>query len=793
MGRHIGLTAWRFGATMVAVVLSVLCIVWVESAAAAAGPVEVRIGAGTFHSAILGGDGRLWTFGDNRYGQLGVATNSGNAEAANPTPVVAMTDVVDISVGAGTTMAIKADRTLWAFGSNASGELGIATNFGTQTPNPTPTQIMSGVRSASTGGAHSLVVKTDGTLWSFGRNFSGELGRTLTGGASHDATPVQIMSGVASAEAGGGFSLVLKTDGTLWGFGANVYGELGTGTTATIVPPTQLMTGVKAIAAGDSFSLALKTDGTLWAAGLNAHAQLGLPPNGVPNPVRTQVMTGVARISAGDIHSMVVKTDGSVWTFGSNSAGEHGTTPNNTTVPPSKGPAQIMAGTAVAGGGLHSLVLQGDSTVWSFGLNDHGQLGRSTNLGTQEPNPTPNKVFSAATSLPTGNAALTAMAPARLVETRRGPDYLTIDGQFQGGGRRPAGSTLIFTVAGRGGVPANAQSAMLNLTAVNPSGPGYLTVWHCDIGPLSRPTSNLNYLAGQVVPNAALAWIASAGRVCITTSTETDLVIDVNGFVPAGVPRLSVEPFRLLDTRIGPEYRTTDGQFWGIGRRPAGSTLQLTAAGRGPAPGTALAVFLNVTAVAPSAEGYLTVYPCSAARTLASNVNYRTGAVVANAVLSGAGPDGKVCIYTSAETDLVVDINGFVPAEQPVVTVPPARLLETRIGPTELTVDGQFQGLGRRAGGSTIELAATGRGGVPEGVHAVVLNVTAVGPTGPGFLTVFPCGTSRPLASNLNYVPGDVVPNLVLAQIGTAGKVCIYTQAPVDLVVDVDGYVPFNS
>jgi hypothetical protein len=121
--------------------------------------------------------------------------------------------------------------------------------------------------------------------------------------------------------------------------------------------------------------------------------------------------------------------------------------------------------------------------------------------------------------------------------------------------------------------------------------------------------------------------------------------------------------------------------------------------------------------------------------------------------------------------------------------VGPARLVETRSGAGETTIDRQLEGIGERPAGSTLEVPVLGRGGVPSvSVGAVFLNVTAVFPAASGYLTVYPCGTTRPLASNVNYTAGQVVPNAVLAKVGAGGKVCIYTLAPTHLVVDVNGY-----
>src|SRR3990170_539355 len=127
-----------------------------------------------------------------------------------------------------------------------------------------------------------------------------------------------------------------------------------------------------------------------------------------------------------------------------------------------------------------------------------------------------------------------------------------------------------------------------------------------------------------------------------------------------------------------------------------------------------------------------------------------------------------------------------VPAVVPVV---PGRILETRQGPNDTTVDGQHQGGGPVAGGSEVALQVEGRHGV-VGAAAVMLNVTAVGPDAPGYLTVYPCGSERPLSSSVNYTAGQVVPNAVLAKLGDGGKVCIWTKATTHVLADVTGFVP---
>ena len=381
------------------------------------------------------------------------------------------------------------------------------------------------------------------------------------------------------------------------------------------------------------------------------------------------------------------------------------------------------------------------------------------------------------------------IVPARLLETRVGPEYTTVDGLMEGIGRLKAGSVTELPVLGRGGIEDDAPAVILNVTAVFPSGPGFLTVFPCGE---KRPTaSNVNFSSpGDVVPNAVLAKVGADGTVCIYTLVDTDLIVDANGFAPVGGELDPVSPARLLETRQGTGLTTVDTSMQGIGRVAADSITELPVTNRGGVDANALAVMLNVTAVLPDGPGFLTVFPCGQKMPTASNVNYFPGDVVPNAVLAKVGDGGKVCVYSLAATDLVVDVNGFVPEGAELGTVVPARLLETRQDDGLTTADGEMLGVGRVAGDSVIELPVTGRGGVPDDATAVFLNVTAVFPSGPGFVTVYPCGAPVPTASNLNYFPGDVTPNAVLAKVGVGGKVCLYSLTETDLVVDVNGFVP---
>jgi transcriptional regulator of met regulon len=344
-------------------------------------------------------------------------------------------------------------------------------------------------------------------------------------------------------------------------------------------------------------------------------------------------------------------------------------------------------------------------------------------------------------------------------------------------------------VAGRGGVPADAASAVLNVTAVDPSGGGFVTVFPCG-QPLPQ-ASNLNYQAGDVVPNAVLAKIGAGGKVCFFTFAEADLLVDVAGYFPTSTSLVPlVAPARVMDSRK-PSGSTVDGLHQAVGRIAAGATYELPIAGRAGVPLSAATVVLNVTAVGPSGGGFVTVFPCGQPLPQASHLNYQAGDVVPNAVLAKVGAGGKVCFYSYAETDLLVDVGGYFGTDVSLVPLSaPGRLFDSR-KPNGSTVDGLHQATGRVGAGKTYELPVAGRGGVPSNATSVVLNVTAVSPGGGGFVTVFPCGQPLPQASNLNYQAGDVVPNAVLAKVGAGGKVCLYTYAETDLIVDVAAY--FNG
>jgi trimeric autotransporter adhesin len=371
------------------------------------------------------------------------------------------------------------------------------------------------------------------------------------------------------------------------------------------------------------------------------------------------------------------------------------------------------------------------------------------------------------------------VAPGRLADTR--PGAATIDGAFAGGGVRPAGSTLELVVAGRGGVPADAAAAALNVTAVDPGAAGYVTVFPC--GSPMPTASNLNFASANV-PNAATTKIGAGGKVCIFTSAATQLIVDVNGFFPSTGRVKTINPARLIDSRPGAP--TVDGLQAGGGVRGARSVTTVQVTGRASVPANAAAVVLNVTVASAQATGFITVFPCGTPVPVASNINYVAGSTIAGLVVSKLGAGGTVCMYAEAGTHLLADVSGYVPAISTYTAIDPARLLDTR--PGSPTVDGQGAGAGLRPAGSTTEIKVVDRVGVPTTTETVVLNVTVTGPTATGYITVYPCGSPQPTASNLNFTAGTTIANAVISKVGADGKVCLFNSDPTQLLADINGF-----
>ncbi|WP_441250881.1 hypothetical protein [Kitasatospora sp. McL0602] len=323
---------------------------------------------------------------------------------------------------------------------------------------------------------------------------------------------------------------------------------------------------------------------------------------------------------------------------------------------------------------------------------------------------------------------------------------------------------------------ANVRAVVMNVTVTDTTGGGFLTVY--PDGATRPTTSNLNFTAGQTVPNLVTVPVTNGYVDFYNFGGNTDVVADLAGYYtdsPAvpGSSYMPLTPGRVLDTR-------------NPGGRPVGTrgTLNLKLAGTaGIPPRGATAVVLNVTATRPTAGGFLTVYPHGTSLPTTSNLNFTAGQTVPNLVTVPLGADGSVDIYNFAgSTDVVADVFGYY-------TSAPYGAGFTPTGPTRM-IDTREKGNSPIGQDSTLQLPVA-RGGLgTTKVSAVVLNVTAVNATAGGYLTVFPGnGTNRPTTSNLNFGPRQVVPNQVVVPVDDSGLINIYNRfGSTDVVVDIFGY-----
>lgn len=299
-------------------------------------------------------------------------------------------DAQTIAAGGWHSAVVCEDGTVKAFGENASGQLG---NGSTSDSNLPVTSIgLSGIISVSAGGdqleAHTMALKNNGTIWAWGSNIYGALG---TGNTNSSTVPQQvlILDNIIAISAGGWHSSALKSDGTVWTWGWNIDGQLGDGTYNNRVVAGKVLglDSVKQIAAGTYHMLALKKDGTVWAWGDNQYGQIGDATNtDRTTPVKVNGLSNIVKIAAGRFFSLAVKDDGTIWTWGENIYGQLGNgTTTNSNVPVQVNNITAAIPAIVATGAFHCLVVGSDGNVWAWGRNTYGNLGDDTEIHRSNP------------------------------------------------------------------------------------------------------------------------------------------------------------------------------------------------------------------------------------------------------------------------------------------------------------------------------------------------------------------------------------------------------------------------
>jgi alpha-tubulin suppressor-like RCC1 family protein len=268
---------------------------------------------------------------------------------------------------------------IWSWGRNFEGQLGLGS--ADTTIRPAPVQIGSAANwvQIACGAAHSVAIKSDGTLWAWGNNYYGQLGDTTLVTRGY---PYQIwMAGAnwSQVACGDNFTIAIKSNGTIWGWGDNTHGQLGNGTTTNRKSPFQIGTDTNwaKVACGGSHTIAIKKDGTLWAWGYNARGQLGdSSMTDRKTPVKIGTSTNWSQIAGGEINTAAIKSDNTLWLWGYNRYGQN----DNDTIQKIS-PFQIGTSTnwsKVACGSYHTLAIKSDSSLWAWGANNYGQIGDST-------------------------------------------------------------------------------------------------------------------------------------------------------------------------------------------------------------------------------------------------------------------------------------------------------------------------------------------------------------------------------------------------------------------------------
>lgn len=359
--------------------------------------VAIDVQAGNNHTVVLMSNGTVWACGNNQYGQLGDGTteNRNNyvqmQDANGP-----ITNVTAIAAGGYHTVALKEDGTVWACGYNKSAQLGIDSTYDSSifVRMHDRTSYISNAKAIAAGDLHTVVLKKDGSVWACGSNSRRQLGISTSDPTCYHLTQTKqegtpgaypTIADVTAIAAGGYHTVVLKSDGTVWACGQTTDGQLGIGSTtgsskAAFVQTAEGITGVTAIAAGGSHTLLLTSDGYVYACGDNTYGQLGL---GFVSNSSTYTFTkahinNVTAIAAGSYHTVVLLNgDDGILACGQNSYYQLGD--NLQCLAPDGKFYQTLPissdYTAITAGGSHTVALKKDGTVWACGNNEYGQAG----------------------------------------------------------------------------------------------------------------------------------------------------------------------------------------------------------------------------------------------------------------------------------------------------------------------------------------------------------------------------------------------------------------------------------
>ena len=392
------------------------------------------------------------------------------------------------------------------------------------------------------------------------------------------------------------------------------------------------------------------------------------------------------------------------------------------------------------------------------------------------------------------------LPPARILDTRTT--------SLKGSCYTPQGTTPVtchklvareteeFQVNGFGPVPNNAAAVVVNVTAVNTTSSGYLSVYPAGIDPPENST--LNYPVTTIgIANTAITKVGADGRVAVFTSNSVDVVVDVVGWYSgpngtAGSEFVPMNPARTVDTRPG---------AGNLGLCPTTACTPLVASvdktvqiggGPGGIPSTGVeTVVLNLTVTGSTAQGYLTAYETGQTRPTTSNLNFTAGQTIAALITVKVNSSGRINLWTTNGLNVIVDVVGyyktgtsttsdFVPAGDP------HRVLDTRDATRTGVCTPTCDDL---SAGEDFAITVAGQGGIPANATAVAVNLTSVTPAGVGWFTVYKSGTTRPNpVSQLTFASGQIIANATIVPVGADGRIRLYSSAPSEALIDVTGW-----
>ena len=373
-------------------IIQLICLGLVLAVTFAAAPVNfsadaaatittpAMVAGGFEHSVALKSDGSVWTWGDNWNGQIGIGT----MDQYKTTPVkvnLLIDNIKEVAAGASHTVALRNDGIVWVWGINTSyqlGDVGI-----TDVRSPLILDSLYDIQAIAAGEKHTVFLKDDGTVWSLGSNTYGQFGDGTT---IFSATPVRAkkadytnLNNIKAISSFRNFTVALDNSGGVWTWGANESGQLGIGSkTSYSATPSRITGDAKAVAAGSGHTVVLKNDGTVWTCGANKYGQLGL--GSITEKLTLTKIEGLGNIqaiAAGDAHTIALQNGGTLLVWGANTDGQLGIGSVVGKTAPTQGP-NLRDICVIAAGEKHSIAIKNDGTVWAWGSNGYGRLGDGT-------------------------------------------------------------------------------------------------------------------------------------------------------------------------------------------------------------------------------------------------------------------------------------------------------------------------------------------------------------------------------------------------------------------------------